>query len=77
MIKLNRNMTTDKVTATSNYFDSCQASFNSDGNIVLRNYNQSDKRSDEILILSRHETEAIFTLFSRIGQKCKSYDLPF
>lgn len=55
----------------------CQASFNSDGNITLRNYDRSNKNSDEIIILSNTETEALFALFSRIGQKNKNYDLPF
>ena len=59
------------------YLPHCQASFNSDGNITLRNYDRSNKDKDEIIILSNSETEALFALFSRIGQKNKNYDLPF
>lgn len=77
MIKINRIMTTENVTSTSDCFADCQASFNSDGNITLRNYNRQDKDKDEIIILSRHETNALFALFSKIGQKNKNYDLPF
>lgn len=77
MIKINRIMTTENVTSTSDFFTDCQASFNSDGNITLRNYNGQDKDKDEIIILSSHETNALFNLFSKIGQKNKNYDLPF
>ena len=59
------------------YLPHCQASFNSDGNITLRNYDRSNKNKDEIIILSNTETEALFCLFSKIGQKNKNYDLPF
>jgi hypothetical protein len=59
------------------YLPYCQASFNSDGNITLRNYDRSNKDKDEIIVLSNSETEALFLLFSRIGQKNKNYDLPF
>ena len=65
--------TTDK----SQYSLECQASFNSDGLITLRNYDIQDKESDEIIILSHEETNAIFKLFSRIGTMNKNYDLPF
>lgn len=67
MIKINRIMTTENVTSTSEFFADCQASFNSDGNITLRNYNRQDKDKDEIIILSRDETNALFALFSKIG----------
>lgn len=59
------------------YLPYCQASFNSDGNITLRNYDRSNKDKDEIIILSNAETEALFLLFSRMGQKNKNYTLPF
>ena len=62
-------------TNSGNLFPHCQASFNSDGQITLRNYD--DNSSDEIIILSNKETNAIFSLFSRIGQKNKNFDLPF
>lgn len=59
------------------YLPHCQASFNSDGNITLRNYDRSNKDKDEIIILSNAETEALFLLFSRMWQKNKNYTLPF
>ena len=59
------------------YLPYCQASFNSDGNITLRNYDRANKNSDEIIILSESETKALFELFSKMGQKYKAYDLPF
>lgn len=62
---------------TDKYLTCCQASFNSDGNITLRNYDRSNKNSDEIIILSKVETDALFALFSSIGQKNKNYTLPF
>lgn len=59
------------------YLPYCQASFNSDGNITLRNYDRSNKNDDEIVILSNSETNALFELFSKLGQVNKNYDLPF
>lgn len=59
------------------YLPYCQASFNSDGNITLRNYDRSNKDKDEIIILSNAETEALFLLFNQMGQKNKNYTLPF
>ena len=59
------------------YLPYCQASFNSDGNITLRNYDRSNKSKDEVIILSNTETNALFLLFSKIGQMNKNYDLPF
>lgn len=59
------------------YLPYCQASFNSDGNVTLRNYDRSNKNKDEIIILSQSETKALFELFSKMGQMCKAYELPF
>ena len=59
------------------YLPYCQASYNSDGNITLRNYDRSKKCEDEIIILSKSETKAIFELLSKMGQVNKNYDLPF
>ena len=47
----------ESCTDKSNYSLKCQASFNSDGVLTLRNYNIEDKNSDEIIIFSREETE--------------------
>ena len=59
------------------YLPYCQASFNSDGNVTLRNYDRSNKNKDEIIILSQSETKALFELFSKMGQNCRNYTLPF
>ena len=80
IIKRRMDITKAAETAEHNvdeYLPHCQASFNSDGNITLRNYDRSNKNKDEIIILSNTETEALFCLFSKIGQKSKNYDLPF
>lgn len=58
------------------YLPFCQASFNSDGNITLRNHS-ANKAKDEIIILSKTETKAVFALFSEIGQINKNFNLPF
>ncbi len=62
---------------TNEYLPHCQASFNSDGNITLRNYDRGNKDNDEIIILSENETQALFWLFHEISNKLKSCDLPF
>lgn len=82
MILIKRNMNTEEISKTANdnindYLPYCQASFNSDGNITLRNYDRSNKNKDEIIILSDIETAALFALFSKMGQKNKNYGLPF
>lgn len=79
---LKRKMETEEAITTANdnideYLPCCQASFNSDGNITLRNYDRSNKNKDEIIILSDSETSALFALFSKMGQKHKNYDIPF
>ena len=82
MERIKRNMTETFIEKSAEhnieeYLPHCQASFNSDGVITLRNYDRSNKNKDEIIVLSKTETEALFLLFSRIGQKNKNYDLPF
>lgn len=79
---IKRNMNAEEIVKTAEnnndqYLPYCQASFNSDGNITLRNYDNSNKNKDEIIILSHTETNALFALFSKMGQKNKNYDLPF
>ena len=59
------------------YLPYCQASFNSDGNVTLRNYDRVNKNKDEIIILTKSETQALFELFSKMGQSCRNYTLPF
>lgn len=82
MKRIKRKMYVEEQIATAEhnideYLPYCQASFNSDGNITLRNYDRSNKDKDEIIILSNSETEALFLLFSRMGQKNRNYTLPF
>lgn len=66
----------ESCTDKSNYSLKCQASFNSDGVLTLRNYNIEDKNSDEIIIFSREETNAIVELFRAIKQLGVP-DIPF
>ena len=54
-------------------YGTVQASFNSDGRIVLRCGYSSI--GDQIFVFSKYETEAIISLFKRIKQL--SDDLPF
>ena len=72
---IDREMQVKETITDNNNYLCCQASINSNGNIVLRNYDIQNKDSDEIIILSEKETEAIFELMKRI----KKYDnaLPF
>ena len=82
MITIKRRMIADEAIRTAEdnvdeYLPYCQASFNSDGNITLRNYDRSNKDKDEIIIFSEAETKALFGLFARmkdVGQRC---NLPF
>lgn len=62
---IRRNMTSDEATIKGvNELNECQASFNSDV-------------KDEIIILSRQETEALFQLFSCLGQNVRDHTIPF
>ena len=65
------------ITDKSNLSLDCQASFNSDGYITLRNFTRPDKDSDEIIILSAEETQAIIQLFSKLGVMFRNNTLPF
>lgn len=66
----------ESITNKSNYSMICQASFNSDGVLTLRNYDVQNKNSDEIIILSREETEAIVKLF-RAMNNLRVDNMPF
>ena len=75
-------MNNEEIVKTANhnidqYLPHCQASFNSDGRITLRNYDISNENKDEIIVLSDSETDALFELFSKIGSKNRSYNLPY
>ena len=75
MIILKRQMQAEVATKDTGY-NSCQASINSDGCITLRNYDCYDKNQDEIIILSKEETKAIFSLFNRLSEMGEDW-LPF
>lgn len=75
---IDREMTVKEIiTDKSNHSLYCQASFNSDGHITLRNYNINNKNSDEIIVMSAEETQAIIHLFSRLSVITKNNTLPF
>ena len=75
---IDREMTVKEiVTDKSNNSLYCQASFNSNGNITLRNYTIGNKNSDEIIILSTEETQAIIELFGRMKAMIHLNGLPF
>lgn len=63
---INREMSSKNSITERDGSSFCQASFNSDGNLTLRNYNNHDKESDEIIILTITETQAIFKLISEM-----------
>lgn len=77
MVIIDREMTSQKITTdksqTSRY---CQASFNSEGHITIRNYDINNRGSDEIIIFSAEETQAIIGLFKRISKTFEN-GLPF
>ena len=75
MIFLNREIKLVDTYKNKFYQGKCQASFNSDGNITLRTY--EDKEIDEIIIFSKEETNAIFNLMYKIHEKTHRNDLSF
>ena len=76
MFLLDREMkVTKQISEKSNNSLYCQASLNSDGVITLRNYNIENKDSNEIIILSAEETQAIFGLMRTIKKHFP--DVPF
>lgn len=75
---INRQMKSESfLSERSRKSTDCQASFNSDGVITLRNYIEGEPERDEIIILSAAETQAIQQLFSKIGLMARNYTLPF
>ena len=77
MITIKREMQTKEVIHSKEYY-SCKASLNSDGVITLRNYDESDRSNDEIRVLSRKETQAIFALMRTIKNSgASNTDIPF
>ena len=76
---IDREMTVKEIiTDKSNHSLDCQASFNSDGVITLRNYNPHEKGTDDIIVFSQRETKAIIKLFTEINDRISNKnDLPF
>lgn len=66
---MHRTMTVIEQDANKFHFNKSQASYNSDGRLTLRNYHWEDKNSDEIILFSRQETEAILNLFVRLEEE--------
>ena len=65
---LYRKMNNEKnIVGTNELLPCSQASINSNGVITIRNYNNADRNVDEIIILTKSETEAIIELFKVIG----------
>lgn len=78
MRRIKRNIVVTEMNETTECdFPYCQASINSNGNITLRNHNGKNKEKDEIVILSRSETTALFDLFNMLGKTLERYNLPF
>ena len=73
---INREMTVTEKIRDIDYLD-CQASFNSNGYITIRNYTLPNKDSDQIIVLSAEETQAIVRLFSEIGRMVRTNTIPF
>lgn len=77
MITIKRKMQAEEVCKSGKYY-SVQASLNSDGVITLRSYDERNKNEDEITILSREETQAIFALMRSLKKKgVQNPDIPF
>lgn len=79
MIELERKLEITAKTKDPIVNKASQASFNSNGKIVLRNYNKfgDSKNEDEIYIFSEYETQAIIELFKRISSITQDKNLPF
>ena len=74
---LKRNIAADITVTNTKNFPCCQASFNSDGNITLRNHDITNNNEDEIIILSKTETRALMDLLCEMAKTLKQYELPY
>lgn len=74
---LKRNIAADITVTNTKNFPCCQASFNSDGNITLRNHDITNNNEDEIVILTKTETRALIDLICEMEKILKQYELPF
>ena len=79
MLKIEREIVSRTMSENNTSLPQCQASFNSDGRIVLRNHDCYDvlNKQDEIIILTKSETRAIFELIFQYKKIKDIYDLPF
>lgn len=62
MNRIERHVVTDKFERHDDLYESCQASINTNKQIVLRKYNFKDEH-EELIILSTTEARAIYHLF--------------
>lgn len=69
MITITREMKSKEIKSDYDGIYCSQASFNSDGNITLRNYDRYNKDKDEIIVFSERETEAIIRLFIKLKER--------
>lgn len=68
------------ITNPMNRFPYSQASINSDGCLTIRNYDKTSKENehtDEIIVLTKTETDAVFQLFDFLNKTQNRYKLPF
>lgn len=80
MVVLKREMNITESYKSQQCYDyncECQASINSNGMITLRIYDTENREKDEIVVLSKKETDAIFDLMYKIHEKTNKNDLPF
>ena len=69
-------MEVEKERVESDY-TSCQASFNSDGVLTLRQRSESNQNEDIITVFSRGETKALIDLFLKLKENFNLPDIPF
>lgn len=78
MVVLKREInSTESYKSKQCYNYECQASINSNGMITLRIYDTENREKDEIVVLSKKETDAIFDLMYKIHEKTNKNNLPF
>ena len=63
MIKIERELKENTICKPNVFYSNSQASFNSNGCLVIRNYNSDSAEHDNIIVLSVRETKAIIQLF--------------
>ena len=76
MVVLKREMnSTESYKSQQCYNYECQASINSNGMITLRIYDTENREKDEIVVLSKKETDAIFDLMNEIHERTDKNDM--